>query len=645
MKAQATHPAPPSADQDLDPDTIRRALAVADPNVLRLAMYHLTRDPRLAAMSTQKVLIWAGALFTYALAPEHHDEVRQLAFDVLTHKVPTPGLDRPMTRVEVRQTMEFFGHGPLTDKEFEFAYEEAAFDDVPRAVEWHARPSADELSKVHVLVVGAGISGIAAAVELERLGIPYTVIERQDDVGGTWHLNRYPECRVDSTSMIYQYKFEKKYPWSEFFATGGETKRYLRHCAEKHGILKNVRFNLEARRAHWDESKGHWRVTLQTADGREEQLVANFIISATGLFSTPKLPNIPGIERFGGKVMMSAKWDPSYDLRGKHVVQVGTGATGVQLAPHIARIAASLTVFQRTPNWVLPMEGYKANLPDGLSWLFEHVPYYWNWFCYSMYYLNAQLEGLQVLDEGWHARSGGINQRNDELRNAAESYVHEKFASRPDLIEKMLPNYPPMARRPTIDNNWYDTVLRDNVTVVTSGIREITQNAVIANDGTAYECDTLVSAAGFATTDYFMPLQFVGRDGLTPEQLWSKDGPRAYLGLTLPGFPNLFTPFGPNSQGRSGSFYSVAEMWARYSLKAIVHVIESGKTSIECRESAYVRYNEALAQESKKLLWERYGKGFYYLTKEGRSVVNSPWSGPEYHDLLLHPKFEDFLVQ
>jgi len=262
-----------------------------------------------------------------------------------------------------------------------------------------------------------------------------------------------------------------------------------------------------------------------------------------------------------------------------------------------------------------------------------------------MYYLNAQLEGLQVLDQDWHSRSGGINQRNDELRKAAEAYVHEKFGSRPDLIPKMLPNYPPMARRPIIDNNWFDTVLRDNVTIVSSGIKEVTEHAVIANDGTAYECDTLISAAGFATTDYFMPLQFVGRDGRTPEQLWAKDGPRAYVGLTLPGFPNLFTPFGPNSQGRSGSFYSVAEMWARYSLKAIVHVIESCKTAIEPREDAFLRYNEALDQESKKLLWEHYGKGFYYLTKDGRSVVNSPWSGPEYHALLLQPRWEDFVVR
>ena len=205
------------------------------------------------------------------------------------------------------------------------------------------------------------------------------------------------------------------------------------------------------------------------------------------------------------------------------------------------------------------MEGYKAKIPQDTHWLFEHVPFYWNWYSYAMYFLNAQLEGLQTMDAGWQKSGGAINQRNDELRKTAENFVKEKFAHRPELIPKILPTYPPMARRPTIDNGWYDALLQDNVELITDGIKEITAGGVIDSQGRLHECDVIVCAAGFATTRYFWPVQYTGRGGATLEQLWEKDGPRAYVGLTLPGFPNLFTPFGPNSQGRSGSFYSVAE--------------------------------------------------------------------------------------
>jgi 4-hydroxyacetophenone monooxygenase len=627
-----------------DDETIRRALAHADPNALRLTLHHLTGNPLLADMRVETSPVWAGALFTYTLAEVHHDAVRQLAFEYLKANWGKVDESAFSDRAGIRQTMELFGHGPLSEHEFAFGVEEAAFDEFPRGVEWHSRPSQDVLDNIHIIIVGAGISGIAAAVHLERLGLRYTIIERQHGLGGTWHFNNYPEARVDSSSLIYQYKFEKKYPWKQFFATAHDTREYLEHVARKFGVADKIVFDTEVMSGDWDDVHSVWRLGVRTNGGETQTIEAHFVISASGLFSTPKLPDIPGIETFKGSVCHTTNWNDNLNIAGKRICQIGTGASGAQLMPWLARQADHLTVFQRTANWVLPMEGYKADITPEMHWLSQHFPLYWNWFSYGMYFLNAQLEGLQEFDADWQQAGGTISKRNDGLRETAMSHIRTVFAERPDLIEKATPKYPPLARRPTVDNGWYDALLQDNVALVTDGIVRATETGLITADGTEHPCDILVCAAGFQTTRYLFPALYTGRDGATFDALWSKDGPRAYLGITAPGFPNFFMCFGPNSQARAGSFYTMSEAWSRYALKAIVKVIESGARTIEVRPESFEAYNVRLDAENKRITWETFGKGFYYLTDEGRSVVNSPWRGAYYHALLREPDFGDYLI-
>ena len=625
-----------------DPAQLTRALQLADPNVLRLALYHLTGDPSLAAMETEQTPLWAGALFTYTLAPKHHEEVRRRAREWLVahwDEELDPALYGP---ARIRATMESFGHGPLPDDDFRFGAEEAAFAEFPRGVDWSNKPAPETLALYQVLIVGAGISGLAAAVHLQQLGIPYTVIERQADLGGTWNFNNYPEARVDSMSLIYQFKFEKSYPWTEFFASGPETKRYLRHIADKFDVADKVVFNTEVIAAAWDEASAAWVVRVRTKGQEEREIKANFVISGSGLFSTPKLPDIRGIETFGGPVRHTTDWHDTDELAGKRVAQIGTGASGAQLMPYIARTAAHTTVFQRTANYVLPMEGYRDRIPDDMQWLFDNYPLYWNWYSYAMFFLNLQLEGLQEFDPAWQAGGGTINQRNDTLRANATTFIKERLAARPDLVEKMLPKYPPMARRPTVDNGWYDALLRDDVDLVTDAIDHVTADAIVTRGGKTYPCDLIICAAGFATTRYLWPANYTGRDGITLDQLWGVDGPRAHLGMTLPGFPNFFMFYGPSSQSRAGSFYSMTEIWTRYALKAIVHVIEKGARSLEVTKEAYDASNQRLDQQNKKVLWETHGKGFYYLTESGRSVVNTPYRCVEVHAMLYKPNYEEF---
>jgi 4-hydroxyacetophenone monooxygenase len=624
---------------------IGKALAQADPNVLRLALHQLTGDPLLVQMRVERVPVWGGALFTYALAPEHHATVREMALKYLLERPrATSGEEHP-SPAAVRATMEIFGHGPLTDAEFRLGHEEAAFEEFPRDVQWTTRPSQATLARIHIVVVGAGICGIAAGVQLERLGIPYTIIERQSGLGGTWHANDYPEARVDTISQIYQFKFEKKYPWTELFAARNETKQYLEHCAKKFKVADNIVFNTELTAAGWDETSGKWKITLRSEGSQDRAVEANFILSASGLFSTPKLPDIPGIESFTGALFHSSAWRHDLDVTGKRVAQIGTGASGVQFAPYLAKKAQSLTIFQRTPNWVLPMAGYRERVPAELQWLFDHFPFYWNWYSYSMYFLNAQLEGLHEFDLEWQKTGGIINKRNDELRRDSEHFIRSKLSARPDLIDKVVPRYPPLARRPTVDNGWYDALLRDNVTLVTDPLERIVPTGIVTKAGELFEADVIVSAAGFHTMRYLWPAKYVGRDGLTPEDLWRKDGPRAYLGVTMPKFPNFFMFYGPASQQRAGSFYTAAEAWTRYALKAITRVVEHGKTSIECRQDAFDAYNERLDEANKSILWETHGRGFYYVSAEGRSVVNAPWRIAELYDMLFAPNLDHFSIR
>lgn len=623
-------------------ESVRRILTLADPNILRLALHHLTGDPALAAMQVDFSPMWAGALFTYSLASQHHAQVRDCAFDYLKglqgRQPDIPAMD-PQT---LRNTMELFGHGPMSDSEFRFGVEEAAFSDFPRGVEWHDKPHQEVLDQLHIVVVGAGISGIAAAVHLQQLGLNYTVIERQSDLGGAWHANKYPDVRVDTTSFIYQYKFEKRYPWSEFFASGAENQNYLKHCADKYQVSDQILFNTEVLGGDWQEDSGQWKLQIRTGAAEPRTLLANFVISASGLFSTPKLPDIPGLEGFAGKVLHTTQWNPDEDLTGKRIAQIGTGASGAQLMSHLAKHADHVSVFQRTANWVLPMEGYRDNVAEDTRWLFEHFPLYWHWYSYGMYFLNAQLEGLQEFDAEWQSKGGLINQRNDELAQNVTAFIRDRLKDRPDLIERVIPRYPPMARRPTVDNGWYDALLRDNVELVTDPIDHATADALVTRDGTLHECDLIVCAAGFQTTRYLWPAHYTGRNGATLDALWAADGPRANLGMTLPGFPNFFLFYGPSSQARSGSFHSMSEQWTRYALKAIVNVIEQGKRSMECTREAYDDYNKRLDEANQQVLWETYGKGFYYLTEQGRSVVNSPWRGTDYHALLFEPDMAEF---
>ena len=389
---------------------IRQAIQTANSNALRLALYQVTGDPELAAMKPYQLEIRGGALLQNAVRPEDLASLHDKAVAYLFSTGDKPVVLPPPDAAEAKRLMGLFCAQQISENYARFGLEELAYDEYPRDAKWSNKPSPEVLSSLRVLVVGAGISGIAAAIQLSRLGIPYTVIERQVDIGGTWQLNNYPQARVDTSSYLYQFKFEKNYPWAEFFAARNDTMKYLHHVAGRRGVLENFRFEIQVVAAKWHEDRGVWVATLRHADGREEQFTANFIISGSGLFATPNsTPDIAGLDDFKGRIFHTALWDQSYDFAGKRIALIGTGSTGTQLMPALAEAAGQLTVYQRTPSWIFGVEGYRSPVPDETQWLFDHLPYYWNWISYSAFDTAMQLQNAQSYDREWRNTHGGVS--------------------------------------------------------------------------------------------------------------------------------------------------------------------------------------------------------------------------------------------
>ncbi len=619
----------------------RRALAMASTNILRVALYQATGDEELAQMPVVYVPFWAGAYEVPILAPEHDDRVREKALTFLRSgagsRCPVPD------DTTLRHLMDMLVGRPVNDYLFSFGKEEANFTPFPRGIEWSSGKAPTDLSDFRVIVIGAGAAGLVAGVHLQRLGIPFTIIERNHDVGGTWLVNDYPDARVDIASHHYQLTLTRNYPWKHWYATQGELLDYLRGIADDFDLRRDIRFNTELTDARWNEATAQWDVTLAGPDGTESSLSANVVISAAGLFNAPNMPDIPGIDGFKGRIFHTTQWQHDYDYTGKRVGIIGVGCTGAQLMPAIARSAAHVSVFQRSPHWVSRMDNYRDPIPDDFQWLMDNVPHYWNWHNFNTFYIMFSDDGaLQHIDTEWQQSGGLINRKNDLLRENIRANILAEFPDDPEFAAKLMPDWPPFAKRLVVDNGWFDALKRPNVDLVTEGIERITPKGIETRDGREHPLDMIVVAGGFKAERYLWPVAYTGRNGITLEAAWSKDGARSYVGVTMPDFPNMFIIYGPNMQARSGGLFAWLELWARYSLDCIVKMIESGHRTIECRRDAFDAYNARLDAAQDSCIWGMDGLKSYYVNEHGRQIVNNPLRPSVTYDSIRHARMEDY---
>lgn len=636
---------PPLVGPEITTDFIRTALLEADANALRIALYQATGDEDLASMNVVQIPIRGGAYTIAGVGEEDRLRVIDKALAFLSDPDNRGPRSQAPQDDTLRTLMELLEGQRLDDRQFRLAKGEVGFLEGGREAHWRNGTPTEALSTFRVLMIGAGSSGIAMSIKLQHLGIEHLIIERMEAPTGVWHRHKYPGIRVDTNCLLYQFKFEKRYPWPEYFPTGQSIEDYMRYVAEKNDVLSRTHFGEEVMAATWDDDTALWTVRTRTSDGTEQTYTANVVISGAGLFTTPKMPDIPGMADFQGELVNTSEWPDDLTYAGKRVGVLGNGSTGTQVLPPLAKEAGHVTVFQRTPQWIIEVPTLRQVTSPNILWLLDAMPYYWNWAGYVQFAGTANVQGATVHDPAWMAAGGQISERNDKLRETLTAYINRKLESRPDLIAKVTPDWAPLARRLVVDSGWYDAILQDHVDLNTDGIERFVPEGALTKAGDTIPLDVMVISAGFDVSQYFYPTHYVGRDDTTLAQLWSKDGARAYLGITLPKFPNFYTIWGPNGQGRAGGQLQWLDVWTEYISWMLVEHIESGARSLEVRQDVFDVYNARMDERGKGQIYESNGQTGYFTNEFGRSGVQMSWDAHEFYDQLSPHHLSDYIAR
>lgn len=459
----------------------------------------------------------------------------------------------------------------------------------------------------HTLIVGAGFSGIGSAITLDRAGLSdYLVIEDGAEPGGTWYWNTYPGIAVDIPSFSYQFSFEQSPNWTRTYAPGPELKAYADHCVDKYGIRPNIRFSTKVLTADFDDERAVWRV--QTDPGGE--ITARFLINASGALTTPKLPDITGVDSFGGVSMHTARWDHSQDLTGKRVAVIGTGASAVQVIPEIAPIAAQLTVFQRTPIWCFPK--LDVALPAPARWAMR-VP---GGMALQRLASQAFVEATFPIAAQYFT----VFPLAKRMASAGRAYLRQQVHD-PVVRDKLTPRYAVGCKRPGFHNTYLSTFNRDNVRLVTEPIDTITETGVTTTDGQTHDVDVLILATGFKVmdTDSVPTFSVTGAGGQSLARFWDEHRLQAYEGVSVPGFPNLFTVFGPYGYVGS-SYFALIETQTHHIVRCLDRARRSGATRVEVKAEANARYfAEMMRKRHRQVFWQDSCRlaNSYYFDKNG----------------------------
>ena len=477
------------------------------------------------------------------------------------------------------------------------------------------------------LIIGAGISGLCAAIELARAGIPYTIVERRQSLGGVWFDNRYPGAACDVPSHLYSFSFAP-HDWSRFFADSREINKYLDSVADDYNVRRHIRFGLEVTEARFDEASGEWQAEVVSASGGRETLRANMLISGVGAFNKPRIPDVPGLDSFKGPSFHTAQYpDAGLDLAGSNVVLVGNGASAMQVAPAIVDQVAALTIIQRTPQWTAPFPKFGQKIPDALRLLLEKVPLYRRWYRLRLSWaFNDKLYEALTQDPDWNGEGRSINAINDMHRKGLTAYAISELGEAQHLLPQVLPEYPPFGKRMLLDNGWYRTLARDKVTLVSAGVSEVRPDAVVTSDGGVHKADVIIWATGFDVVNLLAPMKIVGVGGRELHDDWDGDDARAYLGTVVPGYPNFFCLYGPNTQfGHGGSLITVLDRQMHYVMSLLRKMFASGFSQVEVRQDVHDAYNAKVDATHQQMVWTYPGVETYYKNSKGRIVVNNPF--------------------
>ena len=499
-----------------------------------------------------------------------------------------------------------------------------------------------------VVVIGCGESGLLAGIRLKEAGIPFTIVEKNEGVGGTWWQNSYPGARVDVGNHFYCYSFEPTDQWTHFFAEQPELQAYFQTVMDKYDIGRHVLWETEVTEASWDDDTATWSVTARDRTGVTTTLTARAVISAVGQLNRPHLPDIEGQRGFAGPAFHSSDWDHSVDLRGLRVAMIGAGASGFQIAPAIADEVESLTVFQRTAQWMFPNPNYHAEVGPGVQWALRHLPFYGRWYRFLLFWPGCD-KGLEAarVDADYPDQQKAVSEINEITRIMFTEWIASQVGDDPELLAKVVPGYPATGKRTLQDNgSWLRTLTRANVELVRAGIDHIESDAVVTEDGTRYPADIIVYATGFQANKMLWPMTIRGRNGEILSERWGQR-PSAYLGITVPGYPNFFCMYGPGTNlAHGGSLIFHSECQMRYITECLELLINGGHACLEPREDKATEWHERSQAEMRKMVWSQPSiKHSFYKNSFGEVHILSPWRLVDYWSWTREPNRDDFVIR
>lgn len=629
--------------KSLDAQELRAHLAKADAGILVAVLAQLTGDANVVERYTSKISFTPDPPEqTGSTDPQTHAELVEAVVAALGS--PRPANAVPFDDPELFAAVAPLALGAEVGPEYVgLLLEQGGF-----------HPSQPVLPRTatlptgfKVVIIGAGIAGMAAALECADAGIDYEIFDRNDEVGGTWYTAVYPGIGVDTPSAYYSLSRDINGDWSSYYPQGPEYQRYLQSVADKNGLREHTRFSTEVTALRWVADRKMWEVHAIGVDGAVDVSYANVVVPAVGYLNRPRWPELPGKETFAGVSIHSAEWDPELSLRGRRVAIIGAGCTAVQIVDASVDEVEHLTVFQRQPHWVAPRKRLTDDVPEHRRWLNAHVPFYANWNRLKSFWGTADNNyPVIVRDPEWAADHLSISPANDVLLQMCLEYIDRTFGAGSELAKKVTPDFAPYGKRIIRDpGGYYAALTRDHVDVEASEPARVNERGIVTQDGRQIDLDVIIYATGYHL-DFLSTVDIVGRDGVKLADVWG-DSPSAYRGGLVPGFPNMFISSAPNySPGHGAGHNFGVEVMVHYVMECLQLMAERGAQTLEVTREAFETYVRSIDDAMAQTVWCHTPTAHtYYRSGGGRIVTAFPFRLIEVWQSHRVPNEEDLVVQ